>query len=68
MQIIFLKDVWGFCLVFSKWFVNKKGVQGARFGDNFGSSKHVHKSIGICPEALISHLGTIKNHKNLPEQ
>ena len=42
---------------------DQKGVDRSRLGEQFGSSKNVPKSIGICPEALISHLGIIKNHK-----
>ena len=47
-----------------KYFGNKCRVWGSRFGRNFGGSKNVSKSIGICPETLISHLGIIKIPQN----
>ena len=48
-------------LVFFKYFGDKYGVRGSRFGDLFGRSKNIPKSIAIDEESLISHLGIIKN-------
>ena len=33
------------------------------FGEKFEVPKMSNKRIGICPEALISHLGVTKNHE-----
>ena len=49
-----------YCL---KHFGDKYGVQGARFGDLFGSSRNRPKSLGMCPGTLISHFGIIKAPK-----
>ena len=44
---------------------NEYGVQGSRFGRDFGSSKNAPKCIAIHPQALIRHFGIIKTHKSL---
>ena len=59
------KDVLGFVLYCFQCFCDKYGVSGARFGEKFGSSRNDPKSIGICPESLISHCGIIKTPKIL---
>ena len=47
-------------LVFREVFLWYIRVQGSIFAVCFWSSKNVPTSIGICPETLISHFGTIK--------
>ena len=46
-----------------KHFGDEYGVRGSRFGDMFGRSKHVPKSVAIHQESLISHLGIIETPK-----
>ena len=48
--------------VFWSVFVKNEGP-GSIFGRFSGSSKNIPKSIGICPESLISHLGIINPPK-----
>ena len=54
-EIIFFKDGSIFFLYFSGYFCDKKEVSDTRFGEHFGSSKNVPKTIGICPGTLINH-------------
>ena len=56
-----------FVMYFVRYFGDKYGVRGSRFGIIFGRSKNVPKSIAIDQESLISDFGIIKtpkNHKN----
>ena len=46
-----------YCL---KYFGDKYGVRGSRFGNNFGRSKNVPESIAIDQEPLINHFGINK--------
>ena len=39
-------------------------MEGSRFGEQIGRFKSFPKSIGICPQALISNFKTIINNKN----
>ena len=43
-----------------KYFGDKYGLRGSRFGHMFGRSRNVPKNIAIGQESLISHLGIIK--------
>ena len=52
----------GICFYSLKYFCNKYGAQGSIFGQHFESSKNVHQSIGIHPQALISNVKLIINH------
>ena len=47
-----------------KYFGDKYGVRGSRFGHVFGRSKNHPKSIAIDQESLISRLGIIETPKN----
>ena len=60
VQIICLKDVPINVLHFVKFFGDKYGVRGSRFGGKFGSSRNHPESIGIDQDPLIGHLGMIK--------
>ena len=54
----------GRCFLYlSNCFVINKGLQGAIFGEHFGSFKNDPKSIAICLGTLISHVGIIKTLK-----
>ena len=61
MKIIFPKDaphnVSGYVL---KYFVDKYGARGSRFGHICGRPKNSPKSIAIAQESLISPFGIIK--------
>ena len=47
-----------------KYFGDKYGVRGSRFGLIFGRSRNLPKSIATDQESLINHLGIIKTPKN----
>ena len=47
-----------------KYFGDKYGVRGSRFGHIFGRSRNVPKNIANDQESLLSHLGIIKTPKN----
>ena len=57
------KDAPIFFLYLLKYFRDKYGVRGSRFGHMFGRSRNVPKSIAIDQEALICDLGIIKTPK-----
>ena len=56
MKIIIFKDAPICFLYFSKYFGDKCGVRGSRFGHIFGRSENHPKSIAIDQESLISSL------------
>ena len=56
----FLEQSWNISVI-------NKGSEGPYLGPFWGSSRNDPKSIAICPEVKISHLGRIrtpKNHQN----
>ena len=60
MEIICFKDDPTFCCCFLKYFGDKYGVRGSRFGRFFGSSRNHPKSIAIDPGVRISYFGVIE--------
>ena len=59
------KNVW-FVLIFVEIFLHKNDSNKSIFGEHFGRSKNDPKSIGICPESVINHLGIIETHHKIP--
>ena len=55
----------GFSCIFLKVFLHTKEVRHITFGENLEGAEKNNKYIGINPQALISHLKPIVNHKNL---